>query len=184
MMNGRARSVDEQPTQPYHEDAQLSYGINPPAGLQPEDSSEQAAPAPRTYAPHKHVAAWRQVRRTINGAVIGALAVALAVTVVQLHSMSQRQVGDERTVSQISKAVGMNASQTTQNGGFVSTLRGQINAIQNEVNATSHYGVCLRTEMDNNGFITSVSMTAPVLSNNQDTCPAGTGVFVPVEPGS
>ena len=45
----------------------------------------------------------------------------------------------------------------------------------------AHYGVCLNTLTDSNGFVKSVALSPPVIGNSgNDTCPQG--VFVSVVP--
>jgi hypothetical protein len=111
--------------------------------------------------------------------VILALAAGLAVCLIQLHALSDRQSHISIQVGQLSGAVGQNAS---QNGGSVAWLKSQVTSINNQLDAISHYGVCLRDWIDNNGFVTGVNISTPVMSNNgEPQCP--TGVFISAAPG-
>jgi hypothetical protein len=64
----------------------------------------------------------------------------------------------------------------------VATLRGQISALQNQVNGTGHYGVCLQVLMDNTGAVRAVNISAPFIGNNGNP-QCSQGIFESVVPG-
>ena len=170
MSEAQTRTADDEPTYPYHKDAQIGYGINPP----PPQAS-------KPHSPHKH-RPWPGAATMVLGGLVLVLAGGLAVALAQIHALSARQSQTNRDVGQISQAVGQS---TTVNGGSVATLRGQISTLQTQVNAASHYGVCLQILMDNSGFIRGVNLSAPFIGNNGNP-QCAQGVFdsvVPV-PGS
>jgi hypothetical protein len=170
MSEAQTRAADDVPTYPYHKDAQVGYGINPP---RPQAS--------KVHSPHKH-RPWPGAATMVLGGLVLILAGGLAVALAQIHALSVRQSQTTRDVGQISRAVGQS---TTANGGSVATLRGQISALQTQANAASHYGVCLQVLMDNNGYIRAVNLSSPFIGNNGNP-QCSQGVFdsvVPV-PGS
>lgn len=143
-----------------------TYGINPP-----------------THVPHPHPSRSRAARVAV-ALVLVALTAGLVLSLAQGHSASLRAARAEQQYNALSRSLGVNASQTSANGGSVTTLKGQFNALQSQVNATEHYAVCYETWTDNNGFLTGTSLSTPVIGNNGNIqCPRGVLVSVVPVPG-
>jgi hypothetical protein len=158
--------------QPLHAQPAATYGINPPL-----PSSLRRGPRP-----------WPLAARLAVAVLVIGLATGFAMSLITLRSVSTRETRDSRTISQLSQALGVNASQTTQNGGSVSQLNRELSGVQARLRSLlppglAHYGVCLVRTTDNaTGDLANITLVAPVVTAGSYTCPQGNFVsVVPVQ---
>lgn len=148
---------------PIQAEPAATYGINPP-----------------THVPHAHPPR-SLAARVVFALVLAALTAGLALSLVQGHSASLRVAHAEQQYAQLSRALGVNATQTSTNGGSVDQLGSKVSTLQQQMAGVSHYAICLKTWIDNTGNVTGVVLSTPTVNGN-GVYGCASGVMVSVAP--
>lgn len=166
-------------TTPVHAEPVARYDLNDPAELPPRPP----------------LSPWALTGRVLASLVIAALTAGVAILFVQLRSTQGQLRTTEATAAkavaqdgQLSRALGVNASQTSANGGTLGNLSGSVGSLAHQLQVIRaqlanppipHYGICVKTWTDNStDDISNVVITDPVAPG---TC--GQGTYVSAVPG-